>query len=236
MDGQLEQLFPRILSIVGSKPAMVFIDPNGSPGLSFAALKPILRRKQVHTELIIKFDAEAIWRRALESCVKQCGHTNRCTTALRQLARILGVEKLRHVASSGPTAALVINYMLQIAEYGFTTVAHCIRDAVGMRSNSYLIYCTRDSGNVPLVNDLVRSTEDRLLKEFLKRQGVAYPSDALAADIFLRRQELGYLVADLEKGRVSTNLSDSQWLILSNHFGEFHRDDFAIDNCDSEID
>ena len=51
----------------------------------------------------------------------QCGHSTRCTTVLRELARILGVEKLKHIASSGPIAALVMNYMLQIAEYGFTT-------------------------------------------------------------------------------------------------------------------
>jgi hypothetical protein len=229
MEGQLEQLFPRILSIVGNKPAMLFIDPNGSTSLSFAALKSILRRKQVHTELIIKFDSEAIWRRALESCVKECGHTNRCTTVLRQLARILGVAKLNHVASSGPTAALVDNYMLQVAEYGFTTVAHCIRDAVGMRSNSYLIYCTRDSGKVPIVNDLVRATEDRLLEEFLKRQGITHPSDALEADIFLRRQELRHLIADLETAKAAANVRDNEWRILCNHFGEFHQDDFALD-------
>ena len=229
MDGKLEQIFPRILSIIGSKPAIVFIDPSSLPTLSFNALKPILRRKQQHTEIIIKFDAEAIWQRAVESCLQQCGHTNRCTTVLRQLARILGLEKLKHVVSAGPAEALVKNYTLQIAEYGFTAVAHCIRDAVGIRSNSYLIYCTRHPRNVVVLNDLIRSTEDRLLTEFLERQGVAHTDDALAADVFLRRQELKHLVADLKKGSEAANLADNEWRILCERFGEFHQNDFAID-------
>lgn len=40
------------------------------------------------------------------------------------------------------------------------------------------------------MNGLVRSAEDRLLMEFLKRQEVAHPDNALETDVFLRRQEL----------------------------------------------
>ncbi len=229
LDGKLEEIFPRILSIVGNKPAMFFIDPSSRPTLSFNALKPFLRRKQEHTEIIIKFDAGVIWKRAMELCLQRCGHTNSCTSVLRQLARILGLEKLKHVVSAGPAAALVENYMLQLSSFGFTTVAHCIRDAVGIQSNSYLIYCTRRPGNVLVINDLVRSTEDRLLAEFLDRQGVAHSNDALAADVFLRRQELKHLMEDLKKGSEAANLLDNEWRILCERFGEFHQNDFAID-------
>ncbi len=229
MEGQLEKIFPRILSIIGSEPAMLFIDPSSLPMLSFNALKPILRRKQRDTEIIIKFDAEAIWQRALESCLGQCGHTNRCTSVLRQLARILGLDKLKHVSSAGPGAALLKNYIDQITAYGFIAVAHCIRDAVGIRSNSYLIYCTRYPRNIVLMNDLIRSTEDRLLAEFLDRQGVEHPDDALGADVFLRQQELKHLMADLKKGSKAANLEDNEWRILCDRFGEFHQNDFAID-------
>ncbi|HXM46898.1 MAG TPA: hypothetical protein VN956_03445 [Pyrinomonadaceae bacterium] len=232
MEGQLEKIFPRILSIIGGKPAMLFIDPSSLPTLSFNALKPILRRKQRDTEIIIKFDAEAIWQRALESCLGQCGHTNRCTSVLRQLARILGLDKLKHVSSAGPGAALVKNYMDQITEFGFMAVAHCIRDAVGIRSNSYLIYCTRQPRNIVVLNDLIRSTEDRLLTEFLDRRGVGHPDDALGADVFLRRQELKHLMSDLKKGSEAVNLRDNEWRILCERFGEFHQNDFAIDVSD----
>jgi hypothetical protein len=233
MNGKLEEVFPRILSIIGNEPAMFFIDPSGTPSLSFNSLKPILRRKQVHTDIVFKFDAEVIWNRALESCLQECGHTNRCTSMLRQLAKILGVERLQSVASAGPVAALVENYKLQISAFGFTTVAHCIRDAVGLRSSSYLVYCTRQPGNVLVLNDLVRSAEDRLLREFLNRQEVAHPDNALDTDIFLRRQELKQLMVDLEKGSEGVNLTDKQWRILCQRFGEFHQNDFAIDVADA---
>ena len=229
MNGKLEEIFPRILSIIGNKPALFFIDPSGSPGLSFNALKAILRRKQQHTEIIIKFDAEVIWKRALELCLKECGHTNRCTGVLRQLARILGLEKLQSVASAGPAAALVENYKLQISSFGFTSVAHCLRDAVGLRSSSYLIYCTRQPRNVVVLNDLVRSAEDRLLLEFLKGQEVVHTDNALETDIFLRRQELKHLMMDLEKGSEGVNLTDKQWRTLCERFGKFHQNDFAIE-------
>lgn len=237
LDGKLEEIFPRILSIVGNKPAMFFIDPSNPPTLSFNCLKPILRRKQKHTEILIKFDAEAIWQRAMESCLQQCGHTNRCTTVLRQLARVLGLEKLKHVVSAGPGAALVKNYMDEIAGYGFIAVAHGIRDAVGIRSNSYLIYCTRNQRNVAVMNNLLRSAEDRLLMEFLEGQSVKHPDDALAADVFLRRQELKHVMADLEKGSGAANLNDKEWRVLCERFGEFHQNDFAIEvSDDPEID
>lgn len=229
MNGKLEEVFPRILSIIGNEPALFFIDPSGSPSLSFNSLKPILRRKQVHTDIVFKFDAEVIWNRARELCLQECGHTNRCTSMLRQLAKILGVERLQTVASAGPVAALVENYKLQISAFGFTTVAHCIRDAVGLRSSSYLIYCTRRPGNVLVLNDLIRSAEDRLLLEFLHRQEVAHPDNALETDVFLRRQELKQLVLALEKGSEGVNLTDKQWRILCERFGEFHQNDFAID-------
>jgi hypothetical protein len=232
MNGKLDELFPRILAIIGNKPALFFIEPSGSPGLSLNALKSILRRKQQHTEIIIKFDAEVIWKHALESCLKECGHTNRCTGVLRQLARILGLEKLQSVASTGPAAALVENYMLQISSFGFTSVAHCLRDAVGQRSSSYLIYCTRRPGNVIVLNDLVRSAEDRLLLEFLNRQEVVHTDNALETDVFLRRQELKHLMKDLEKGSEGVKLTDKQWRILCERFGEFHQNDFAIDVSD----
>src|SRR5262245_17355582 len=35
MNGKLEEVFPRILSIIGNQPALFFIDPSGSPSLSF---------------------------------------------------------------------------------------------------------------------------------------------------------------------------------------------------------
>src|SRR5258707_3464846 len=237
LDGKLEEIFPRILSIVGTKPAMFFIDPSSRPTLSFNALKPFLRRKQEHTEIIIKFDAGVIWKRAMELCLQRCGHTNSCTSVLRQLARILGLEKPKYVVSAGPAAALVENYMLQLSSFGFTTVAHCIRDAVGIRSNSYLIYCTRNQRNVAVMNNLLRSAEDRLLMEFLERQAVKHPDDALAADVFLRRQELKHLMADLKKGSEAASLLDNEWRILCERFGEFHQNDFAIDiEVQSEID
>ena len=232
MTGKLEEVFPRILSIIGNEPALFFIDPSGSTSLSFNSLKPILRRKQVHTDIVFKFDAEVIWNRALESCLQECGHTNRCTSMLRQLAKILGVERLQSVACAGPVAALVENYKLQISAFGFTTVAHCIRDAVGLRSSSYLVYCTRQPGNVLVLNDLVRSAEDRLLREFLNRQEVTNPDNALDTDAFLRRQELKQLMVDLEKGSEGVNLTDKQWRLLCDRFGEFHQNDFALDVSD----
>lgn len=235
MDGTLEEVFPRILSVIGNKPAMFFIDPSGSPSLSFNTLKPILRRKQAHTDIVFKFDAEVIWNRALDSCLQECGHTNRCTSVLRQLAKILGVERLQSIASAGAVSALVENYKLQLSAFGFTAVAHCIRDAVGMRSSSYLIYCTRRPGNVVVINDLVRTAEDRLLLDFLKRQEVAHPDNALETDVFLRRQELKQLMMDLEKGSEGVKLTDKEWRILSERFGEFHQNDFAIDVSDELI-
>jgi hypothetical protein len=95
--------------------------------------------------------------------------------------------------------------------------------------SSYLIYCTRRPANVVVLNDLVRSAEDRLLLEFLNRQEVAHPDNALETDVFLRRQELKHLMMDLEKGSEGVNLTDKQWQLLCERFGEFDQNDFAID-------
>lgn len=103
---------------------------------------------------------------------------------------------------------------------------------MGLRSSSYLIYCTRRPGNVLVLNDLIRSAEDRLLLEYLNRQEVVHPDNALETDVFLRRQELKQLMVDLEKGSEGVNLTDKQWNILCQRFGEFHQNDFAIDLSD----
>lgn len=39
-------------------------------------------------------------------------------------------------------------------------------------------------------------------------------------------------MVDLEKGSEGVNLTDKQWSILCERFGEFHQNDFAIDISD----
>jgi hypothetical protein len=224
--GPFAKLFPNILSIVGNKPAMLFLNPGGPPPVALSSLKPILQRKQVHTELIVKFDAEVLWRAAVESCVTHCGHTNRCSTAVKQIAKILGVQTMTDISCAGPAAALVGNYVARIAEFGFVVVAYRIRDELSLPTNSFLIYCTRRHENVWLMNNLIRATEDALLKEAFLGEIGRRGNDAVATDLFLRRQELKHLVLDYGQRVQPTNVKAIEFHFAFERFGEFHEQDF----------
>jgi hypothetical protein len=225
-EGPLEKVFSRVVPTIRNRPAMLFIDPYGRSRLSFSSLKRLLRRKQTFTELIIKFDAEAIWRQAIQLCADQCGHSIRCRAMFHKIGKVLGIDQLTEVPAAGPAAALIRNYVSEIARYGFFVGIHKITDEFDLPMSYHLIYCTRTREHIMLMNNLVRTAEDHIFTEYIKEKGIEPSPVSLERDVDLRCVELKYLVREYLTKWGSRSVNAAKWQIVFDRFGDFHEDDF----------
>jgi len=215
----------RIVSIVGTAPALCFIDPYGPPSIRLTNLKPLLQRDG-HTDLIVKFDADAYWRHAAENWAQRRDRSDPAKSMMSRLARILGRQSLRHVPGDGLAAALVWNYMAQLTAWNYNVVAYAIRDAINQPSSSYVIYCSRGSEKIRVMNNLVRSVEDRLVEEFYGASGSRF--SLLDTDLFLRQEELKAELLNCRQQLGIQSKTAMKRYIFWKRFGEFHETDFEL--------
>lgn len=216
----------RVIAVMRNKPALLFVDLQGPPRIPFAALEPFLSRSQEVTEIVVRFDADAIWRDAADICASQRSHDGPCKNLVQQVANMLGFDELRDMAVGGPGSAVVGNFMARVAEYGFTVVAYPIRDALHCSTHHYLLYGTRDRKNIRMMNNVIRSTEDQLLREYYRLPQVKSFDDAVRTDIFFRREELKQLILEYQTTLAPISRGGIKWHVFLDRFGDFHENDF----------
>jgi hypothetical protein len=139
---------------------------------------------------------------------------------------VLGVDGVTEVASAGPAAALVKNYVSQLTQFGFFVGVPKIRDDIDLPMSHYLFYCTRKRENLMIANNLVRTAEDQVLSSYYREKGIDESATELERDHDLRRLELKFVIKDYAARLGPRSGAAIKWQIVFDRFGDFHEEDF----------
>lgn len=231
--GQFGSFVPKILSVIGETPALFFIDPYGPSPLHFDYLRPVLKRRQSITELIINFDVDGLRRLADDLRANTTTDVGRkaCDTIIGNVTKILGRDRWKqafatdHLPAAHRQKFLLDDYMDSLSQYGYHVAAYPIRDALRSAAKYYLIYCTRHRDGIGLMNRFVRGEEDQLLKEsFERNQG--WLIDPVEGEIRLRRDELKILILDYALQKQKLTRGEIKGHFIFERFGDFSDPDY----------
>ncbi len=125
---------------------------------------------------------------------------------------MLGVDGVTEVASAGPAAALVKNYVSQLTQFGFFVGVHKIRDDIDLPMSHYLFYCTRK--------------RDQVLSTYYREKGIDESTTELERDHDLRRLELKSVIKDYAARLGPRSGAAIKWQIVFDRFGDFHEENF----------
>lgn len=227
-----DSALPEILTTIGNAPALFFIDPFGPTYLHFDHLKPILRRPQRITELIINFDQDGL-RRILDAAFSERTDPKAAQTNAQNITKILGNEnwkgKIGNVSLSSEDVELILlkEYMANIAAFDYNVVGYPIREALDTKPKYHFVYCTRHSDGIELMNDFIREEEDLLYGEHVKDKLSLFPADSLADEEVQKRQKglREVMKQFFQNNRIITRNQVVKSLV-EDHFGYFHGRDY----------
>lgn len=238
LHGEFGDLVPNVISQISEAPAFFFIDPFGSTAVKFSHLRPILERNQRTTELIINFDADGLRRigDTLHSRTKTPTTLKTTQTNIANVTEIIGSDKWKgkfevgNLTTKERERILLDEYMSNLSAYDYNVAAYAIRESKGKSPKYYLVFCTRHSAGIILMNSFIREEEDELLRDSTtKPDQPLLPSeefDVILQEVQHRRKELSTLILDyLQKTNKTTRGQIRQHFIF-NRFGEFHDKDY----------
>jgi three-Cys-motif partner protein len=232
--GRFGAVIPMVLSVVGDTPALFFIDPYGPSPVHFEYLRPLLKRRQSITELIINFNVSGLRRLAdgLRADAKTEVGRKACETIVRNVTRILGRDRWRqffatdHYSAAEREKFLLDDYMDSFSQFGYHVAAYSIRAALRSAAKYHLIYCTRHRDGIALMNRFVRAEEDELLRESLEQRGQAWIFDPVDEEIRVRRRELRMLVLELSQNKERMTRREIKDRFIFERFGDFSEPDY----------
>lgn len=232
--GRFGAVIPKILSVIGDTPALFFIDPYGPSPVHFEFLRPLLKRRQSITELIINFNVSGLRRLAdgLRADAKTAVGRKACDTIVRNVTRILGRDRWRqffatsHYSAAERERFLLDDYMDSFSQFGYHVAAYPIRAALRSAAKYHLIYCTRHRDGIALMNRFVRAEEDQLVRESLEQRGQAWIFDPVDEEIRVRRRELGMLVLELAQNKERLTRREIKDRFIFERFGDFSEPDY----------
>lgn len=160
-----------ILHDIGSAPAVFFLDPFGLKGSSLGELRPLLRRAD--TEIILVFNSFRLAKLAgfEDSNAKEAAKKRRLVSMI--LNEDPGdpnpewIQKYRQLADERAwTDWAVSKYTSELIKASHRNLnyglAYPVRKRFQGRPTYHLIYATRSTAGLPVMNDLICAEEDAL--------------------------------------------------------------------------
>lgn len=178
-NGEFGQFVPKILRIIGNKPALLFLDPIGVKGLEWNKLLPVFKREST-TELLIRFDAQ--------TATRLTGSDERLHETFNA---VLGEDNSRYWqryiqdGSLNPNekkSRLTQAYEDKLrSHFGF--VARMPIQSSDNQLKYYLLFATRNAKGMQVMNDVcfkIQNLRDRTLDEERRAQGMGQQIDMFA--------------------------------------------------------
>jgi three-Cys-motif partner protein len=234
LQGEFGKLVPSIIAQIGHAPAFFFVDPYGPSKVPFSDLNPILARPQRVTELIINFDVDGL-RRIGDTIHSRTGMSRALKAAQTNIARvteIIGSKGWQAQFKTGKLStrererALLQEYMNNLSQYGYMVVAYAIRKSMGVSPKYHLVYCTRHSDGIMLMNSFIREEEDELLREATTQPGQVALIDAVEMEVNRRQEEFKRLLLDYFRKTPQTTRGEIRRHFIFQRFGDFHDKDY----------
>ncbi len=237
--GKFNKLVPDILSQINTAPAFFFVDPYGPTKIPFCDLLPILKRSVRATELIINFDADGL--RRLGDRIHKNVSTERglkgALTTIALVTKILGTDFWEEKFETGELSSqerddlLLETYVRNLRRYEYSVVAYPVREAIGKAPKYYLLYCTRHSDGISLMNDFICEEEDQMIEEStaipLGKTGSLFSIfDSVQTKENERRERLRTLILEGFRETKTTTRGKIKKRLKHIEFGKFHEKDY----------
>lgn len=223
---------PDIFKEIGRCPALFFIDPLGPTHVLFSHLKPIFKRSQRITELIINFDTDGLHRIA-RAAVSPNTNSKAAETDANLVTSIIGsstwIDKFQSssLTTEEGERTLLLEYIDNIRTHDYEVVAYQIRESLNARPQYHFVYCTRHRDGIALMNDFLREEEDLLYGDHVETSLPLFSDEAALANVVAERGRNLRVVIELyldqnpnvTRGKIKAD-------ILPLHFGCWHRKEF----------
>jgi three-Cys-motif partner protein len=231
--GEFGESVQRILTTIGDRPALFFLDPFGPTYLRFEDLKPILSRRSAVTELIINFNLGGL-RRIVNAALSENTDPKTAGTNAAIVTAIIGSDAWRkqiegkNLTSLDAEAILSRDYMTNLSAFGFAVVAYPIREELNSTAKYHFVYCTRHPDGLRLMNDFIREEEDMLYGDHVEGDLPLFADEAsLANAIATRRTELASILETYFVGKERTTRGQLRSDLIRVNFGKFDSKDYT---------
>lgn len=233
LNKKFSDAIPFVLSEIQDTPAFFFVDPFGPTAVHFSHLQPILQRTQQATELFINFDTDGLQRIADASQSKSDNPQTIKSIAknTQNVTDIIGSDgwiqeyRIENLSTEQRQNLLLSIYINNLKQFGYSVFAYPIREALEKATKYHMIYCTRRSDGVILMNDFMFEEENSLEEEHSNINFPLFASTATEQE--KRRQNLLLLVEEfLQDNQTTTRKQIKRHLIFA-HFAQFHCKDYT---------
>ncbi len=171
--GAFADHLPAILGLIGSAPAVFFLDPFGVKPITLAQIEPLLRRQD--TELLLNVNTR---RLRLMAGFEDSTSKDRAAK-LRLVSEVLGEdpaaaspEWLREWQRLGDpihwetwAASTYAGRLLERSPHLRYALSYAVRETYRANPKYHLIFATRSDKPIPIMNDLICTEEDDLFSK-----------------------------------------------------------------------